>query len=152
RMLHDREIWVWRLPQIRILFLIGVLFIISAVWNYYRLTFTPSPEAVRMLTIFVSRLAFLVFFLYFINTREKIEWSVWLILGLITLVSLIALSGYATQSGEHGHFGHDRAHADFSLAQNANRLAYISLFATCLLWFYYSHGKAAWWGKFVIFP
>jgi len=38
------------------------------------------------------------------------------------------------------------------MAANANRLAYICLFATTLLWFYYAHGKGAPWTKFVIFP
>jgi hypothetical protein len=153
RMLRDREIWVWRLPQIRLLCLIGTLFVISLVWNYYRFTlFSLPPEAVRMLTIFFSRLAFLVFFLYFINTRERIEWSVWLILALVVFLALHALEDFVIKGDSHGHFSENRAHASFSLAANANRLAYISLFATCLLWFYYSHGKAAWWGKFFIFP
>ncbi|MBI3796739.1 MAG: hypothetical protein HY268_07200 [Deltaproteobacteria bacterium] len=151
-LLRAREIWVWRLPQIRILLFIGVLFAISVGWNYYRFTLPSSPDTNRMLTIFFTRLAFLVFFLYFINTRERIEWSVWLILAITVFLSLHALEDFITKSGPHGHFGEDRAHAAFSMAQNANRLAYVSLFATCLLWFYYSHRKAAWWGKLFIFP
>ena len=143
--LQDREIWVLRLPQIRILFLIGALFLISVAWNYFQSSFSLPPETLRMLVIFVGRLAFLVFFLYFIKTRERIEITVWLIVGLISLLALDALYGFFTKSAVHAHFGEDRSHANFSLAENANRLGYICLFATSLLWFHYSHGKAHRW-------
>ena len=148
---RDREVWVWRLPHFRILCLIGVFFVISLVWNYYK-SIPMSANSMRMFTIFLSRIMFMMFFLYFANTREKIEWSVWLIIAIIVGIAALSLKNFFMHTGIHGHFGEDRAHADFSMAANANRLAYICLFATCILWFYYSHGKGTPWVKFVIFP
>jgi len=148
--LRDRTIWVWHLPQIRILFLLGILFLLSTAANYSTASFAPGSETSRLLTIFFSRMVFMLFFLYFINTREKIEITVWLVVGLISIMAIEALYGFFTKSSIESHVGQDRAHASFSLAENANRLGYICLFATSLLWFYYSYGKAHWWKPFVL--
>jgi len=67
---RHREVWVWRVPHIRIQCLIGILFLVSLGWNYYN-SMPLTDNSVRMFTIFISRLGFMVFFLYFANTREK---------------------------------------------------------------------------------
>lgn len=154
-LLHDRDIAALRVPQVVILLAITGLFTISVVWNYFDYFDSPLPlpsETVRMLIILVGRFAFLVLFLYFITTRERIELTVWLAIGLVTWLAMDGLYGFVTKSAIHGHFGGDRAHASFSLAENANRLAYICLFGLSLLWFYHSHGKPRWWLIWLTFP
>ncbi len=153
--LHDRDIAVLRVPQVVILLAITGLFTVSVVWNYFDYFNSPlrlPPETTRMLIILVGRFAFLVLFLYFITTREKIELTVWLAIGLVTWLAMDGLYGFFTKSAIHGHFGGDRAHANFSLAENANRLGYICLFGLCLLWFYHSYGKPRRWLIWLTFP
>ena len=88
---------------------------------------------------FTTHLAWLVFFLYFITTRQKIELTVRLVVGLIVAAAASALYLFVTSQGA------DRASAAFSFAGNSNRLAYVCLFATTLVWFYRLYGPAQGW-------
>jgi O-antigen ligase len=142
--LRDRVIWVFRVPQINILLLIGTLLLASTWWSAARHPLTVLPEfdnTERMLHLFFARLVFLVFFIYFITTLKGIELAVFLSLLLIIMAAQsalpIALSGA-------------RARATFSLGANPNRLAFICLFATSLLWFYRTSLQARW--KSLIVP
>jgi O-antigen ligase len=85
--------------------------------------------------LFVTRLVFLIFFLYFITTRRRIELTAWLVLGLIVAAAVTASLRFVAGGGA------ERAQAAFSLATNENRLAFICLFGTSLLWFYRSYGQ-----------
>lgn len=143
--LRDRGSWVFRVPQVKILLTIGFLFLLSTWWNDFKYPITLFPaadETIRRIQLFVTRLAFLVFFVYFMRSRQKIEFSVWLILGLIAVA---AISSLLQQGGLT-----KRAAAAFSLAENANRLAYISLFGTSLLWFYRSHAQRPRWNSLTL--
>ncbi|MFQ5903077.1 MAG: O-antigen ligase family protein [Candidatus Binatia bacterium] len=136
--LRDRRIWVWRVPQVKIFFGIGILFLVSAWWAYYQhpITLLPSLDrTAQAIQTFFTRLAFLIFFLYFITTRRRIELTVWLVLGLIVTAAMTALFRFLAAGGV------ERAGAAFSLATNPNRLAFICLFATSLLWFYRCYGN-----------
>lgn len=140
--LHDRGIWVLRVPQIKILLFIGLLFLVSTWWSEFKYPVELFPEkdqTARLAQLFVTRLVWLIFFLYFIKTRPRIELTAWLALGLIVTA---AFSGFSSgmASGEAR-----RAEAEFSLASNANRLAYICLFATTLLWYYRFDGYTQRW-------
>jgi hypothetical protein len=79
---------------------------------------------------FAVHLVWLVFFLYFITTRQRIELAVWLAVGLIVTAAISALLPFLASGGA------SRAEAGFSMAKNSNRLAYICLFATSLIWYY----------------
>jgi len=148
RILHDREVWVWRVPQIQIFLAIGLLFLVSTLWSDFKYEFIavePDKDfTLRQLVVFFSRLGFFVFFLYFVNTRQKIELTVWWVLGLITLIALDAFHFFVTTGMTH------RSQASFSLAENSNRLAYICIFTTALLWFYRTHGPPARWKAFTL--
>lgn len=135
--IRDRGIWVWRVPQVKVFLAIGILLLLSTWWNdfwYSTHLILTRDETERQLELFFTRFIFLIFFLYFVTTRQKIELSIWLIVGLIVLSAASALLSF-TASG-----GADRAASDFSLAKNSNRLAFICLFATSLVWFYQSYG------------
>ena len=150
--LRERDIWVWRVPQIQILLTLGILFLISTAWSYVKYPVTLFPEldeTPRMLTLFFSRLGFLVFLLYFIKTNQRIESLVKLIVGMTVVVAIEAL--YSSVMGGKTQ----RAHASFSAAENSNRLAYLCLFATSLVWFYRSYGlQRQWksWTVLLLFP
>lgn len=153
KIMHEREIWVLRVPQIQIILVIALLFLSSIAWNSFvrpvPITLTSHSAdkigTTRQLIIFTSRLALLIFFLYFITTRERIEQVIWLIVGLVVFIAMEALFPFLF----HGMV--KRAHADFSLAENANRLAYICLFATCILWFHLPHQRNQKW-RYVTIP
>jgi hypothetical protein len=74
--LRDREIWVWRVPQIKMLIGIGIIFLASTAWSEYKHPAMVIPELDQtgeMLQRFVTRLIFLIFFLYFIHA---LRWTV----------------------------------------------------------------------------
>ncbi len=146
--LRNREIWVWRVPQVKIFLAIGVLFLASLSWAYFNHPITLLPQldsTVRAMQKFFTHLVFLIFFLYFINTRRRIEMTVWWLLGLIVAAAMTGFVGFLAGGGA------ERARAAFSLAANENRLAFICLFGTSLLWFYYHYGQARRW-KALILP
>jgi O-Antigen ligase len=140
--LRDRSIWVLRVPQIHILLVIGLLFLISTWWSEFKYPITLRPdedETARMAREFVVHLAWLVFFLYFVTTRERLELTTAVICALITAAALSSLPAFV------GSGGSIRAAATFGFAGNSNRLAYICLFATTLLWYYKFHGPTERW-------
>jgi len=133
--LRERVIWVFRVPQVKIFFLIGILLLASTWWSATQHPLSIIPEfdsTERMLHLFFARLLFLVLFIYFITTQRKIELAVFLVLILILI---------AAQSAS---IGGGRARATFGLGANPNRLAFICLFATSLLWFYRSSLQPRW--------
>lgn len=145
--LRDRTIWVLSVPQIQILLLIGILFLISIWWSEFKYPITLRPEedeTARMMREFAVHMAWLIFFLYFIVTRERIELATWLMVGLITAAALSALPAFLASGGAR------RAFATFSFAGNSNRLAYICLFATTLLWYYRFHGQTHRWKSWTL--
>jgi hypothetical protein len=137
-LLRDRVIWVFRVPQVKILLLIGTLLLTSTWWNdaLHPLSIIPELDSTeRMLHLFFARLLFLVLFIHFIVTRRKIELAIFLTLAMILFAAHSALP-VALSGG--------RARASFSLAANPNRLAFICIFATSLIWFYRSASQARW--------
>jgi O-antigen ligase len=140
--IRDRGCWVLRVPQIKIFLLIGAILLVSTVWSEVKYPVTLLPEkdqTLKQMREYITELGWLVFFLYFINTRRLIELTGKLIVVLIAAAALNGLFVFVTSGGAA------RAAADFSLAKNSNRLAYISLFATSLVWFYRCYGEKQFW-------
>jgi O-antigen ligase len=136
--LRDREIWVWRVPQIKILVAIGILLLASTGWSFYQHPVGLLPELDQtgeMLQIFLVRLIFLVFFLYFITSYRKIELFIWVLLGLIIASAMSALY-HLTEPGS------SRAWAAFGPGTNPTSLPFLCLFGASLLWFYYSRAQS----------
>ena len=63
-------------------------------------------------------------------------------MGLIAAAAISALFLFVTGSGGGGA---GRAAANFSMAKNSNRLAYLCMFATSLIWFYRSYAQTRRW-------
>jgi hypothetical protein len=139
--LRDRDVWVLRVPQVNMLLLIGILFLVSTLWNdlKYPVTLVPQLDQTgAALQDFISHLGFLIFTLYFVTTRRRMEQATWLLVGLIVIATASAFLPF------HKAPNVDRAAASFGLAENPNRLAFICVFATSLVWFYRLHGEARW--------
>jgi O-antigen ligase len=131
--LRERGTWLLQVPQIQILLTIALLFIVSTLWSEFKYPVTLYPEkdqTTKLTREFITHLGWLVFFLYFINTRQKIELTAKLTVGLICAAAISALFLFVSSGGA------GRAAASFSMAKNSNRLAYICMSATCLIWFY----------------
>lgn len=146
--LRERRIWIWEVPQVKILLLIGIFFLVSTGWSYIKYPIVLLPqldETDKMANLFLTRLSFLFFFLYFITTPRRIEWSGWLLIGLTSAAAVSGLSWYLS----HGMAG--RAHATFGMATNPNYFAHLCLVGASLLWFYRAHGQSRW-RKFLTYP
>jgi hypothetical protein len=140
--IRDRGSWLLGVPQIQILVIIGFLFIVSTLWSEFKYPVTLYPnkdQTVKQTREFITHFGWLVFFLYFINTKQRIELTAKLMVGLISAAAITALFLFAASGGA------GRAAASFSMAKNSNRLAYISIFATSLIWFYRSYGQTQRW-------
>ncbi len=139
--LRDRDIWILRLPQIKIFVALGGLFLISTWWSSFKYPISLIPDldqTVRMMELFFSRLGFLIFFLYFVRTRARVEAAAWLLLGLIVAAAASAIVAPAPADVP---FTTDldrsqRARAAFSVGENPNRLAFMCLFGTAVVWFF----------------
>jgi O-antigen ligase len=132
--LHDRQIWVWRVPQVKIFLAIGTLFLVSTWWSDFKYPEAFFPEldnTARTIEIFFTRLLFLVFFLYFMTTRQRIELAAGLVLVLIVLAAITSFMAGGSSRGQ----------ASFGLATNSNRLAFICVFGASLVWFYRSYAQ-----------
>jgi O-Antigen ligase len=140
--LRDRNVWIWQVPQVKIFVAILILFLASIGWSDFKYPDVFIPEldqTTRHMELFLYRFGFLIFFLYFVTSPEKIELVVWLVVGLIVAAALSALPSFLTGGTV------ERASATVSFARNPNRLAYVCILATCLLWFYRADGEKSRW-------
>lgn len=134
---RERRIRALDATQIRLLLGLGALYLLSTWWNEFleRIPWVPgTDETAYQLAIFAMRLLFVVFVFYFVTTPRQVSALAWLLVALIALAAFSALPEFVSGSGFR------RAHAEFGLAGNANRLAHSCLFATALIWFHRSHG------------
>ncbi len=139
--IRERALWAWRLPQVKILTAIGILFLASTGWNYYRNPITLVPELDQTMEImqqFFTRLIFLVLFLSFMRTSKQIELAAWVVILIIVASALNALYLFSLP-------GAGRAWASFGIGRNPNRLAFFCLLGASLLWFYRSYRIAPRW-------
>jgi hypothetical protein len=146
-LLRDREVWVWRVPQVKYLLAIGALFLVSTVWADYKYPISYFPQFDRTadaMREFVTHFLFLVFFLYFVNTRRRLELAVWL---AVTLVVASVASAYVNLLSVSNW---QRANASFGVGTNPTSFPYVSLFGASLLWCYYSTAQTTRWKGWIV--
>jgi hypothetical protein len=134
----DRRFRALDALQVRALLGIAACYVLSTWWNEF-LDRIPvmgggSDETRTELTIFAMRALFILFVFYFVTTPLRIAGLTWMLIALIAIAAATALPPVLSGAGFR------RAHTEFGLAGNANRLAHICLFATSLIWFYRCHG------------
>jgi O-antigen ligase len=138
RIVAARRLWVLDVREIRILVAIGASLLVSTWWAGFDHPSLLEPvrgaRDERALLLFGSRLVFLVYFAVFMVDRKRIETTVLLILLLICVAAATSWSKvfHGEQIG--------RAAATFGFATNSNRLAFLCLFATTIVWFQRSDG------------
>jgi O-antigen ligase len=137
RVAHERRLRAFESREVRIVAAIGVLLLLSTWWaelDHPNLLLPDFDRSRVQLVRFGSRFVFLIYFTVFMVDRKRIEWTVWTILLLIFVAA--ATSWTKIFNGEEI----DRAGATFGFASNSNRLAFVCLFATAIIWFYRSDG------------
>jgi O-antigen ligase len=139
RVAQERRLRAFETREVRILAVIGGIFLLSTWWaafDHPNLFLPELDRSQRQLVRFGSRLVFLVYFSVFMIDRKRIELTVWVIL---LLISVAAVTSWGTVFGAAGI---GRAAATFGFASNSNRLAFVCLFATAIVWFYRSDGPS----------
>lgn len=134
----ERDLWFLKNPAFLIFLLITVLFTISTVRGKQFLPVIPTGrlhwEEQTDLEKLITRLAFFLFFIYFVRTKRQII-SVILVI-LFMLYMAVPASFFMVFSG--AGWGGYRARAGWLVhsAGNPNRLAFLCLFATAIIWHY----------------
>lgn len=144
--LREGQVRALRYPQVQLLAAIGGLYVISTgiSWFHHPPILLPEEDKTEwMLVALLARLAFLVCFVSFVVTRRQIELAAWIMVAVIVLSAMNSLGSISHPEAAR------RAAADFGYAQNPNRLAFMCLFGTSLIWFYSSSpaGRAV--GRFL---
>jgi O-antigen ligase len=137
RIYRERRVRVLEDVHVPVLLAIGGLFLLSTTWNEFwgRVPWLPDMDSTRQeLTIFAMRVAFITFVFYFIDTPRRAALWAWVVIAFVAVAALSSLRDFGAGQGFR------RAHADFGMASNANRLAHLCMFATSLVWFYRAHG------------
>jgi O-antigen ligase len=137
RVAHERQLRAFESREIRILTAIGVLLLISTWWaelDHPNLLLPELDRSRLQLVRFGSRFVFLIYFAVFMVDRQRIEWTVW------TILLLVFVAAATSWTKVFGGEGIDRAGATFGFASNSNRLAFLCLFVTAIIWFYRSDG------------
>lgn len=140
-----QDAWYLRDPLVRVLLLIGAIFIVGTMAAEYTLpdehvqrmitkrfgaVYSKTDYTSRFLFQFFSRLAFMVFIVQFIRTPRQLLWVFLTLLGCILVAVPPALSGYLQASGEEV-----RALARVvNWADNANRFAFGCLIGIAFLY------------------
>ncbi len=150
--LETRDLSFLRIPQIRILALIGILLLIGtfvAEWQFPFLVQSVGKMRTldRSATLghnFVARLVFLVFFCVFVRTRSDIK-----VVFLVFMLALFAAVPSALHNLLSGNLNRGfRAAASVTAGANPNRLAMICLMQVACWWFWV-HARPARWRQVV---
>jgi len=134
----ERDLWFLKNPAFLIFSLITVLFTISTIRGKEFLPVIPTGrlywEEQTDLEKLITRLAFFLFFIYFVRTKRQILSVIVVILFMFYMAVPASFFMVFTGAGWGGY----RARAGWLLhsAGNPNRLAFLCLFATAIIWHY----------------
>ncbi len=152
RNFFQRQLWFLQEREVQIFIWIGLAFLLSTLVAELVLPEFPYQELVRLgrrggvrvrdltqpfFKDFISRVAFVIFFVNFITTRRQVLYVLFLLLGCILLVVPPALQVYLSGGGEA-----QRVTAGFAIGggsgwlSNPNRFAFMCLLGTSLLFFF----------------
>jgi O-antigen ligase len=155
RIFFNRDPWFLQEREVKIFFLVGLAFVVSTMLAEYMLPALhhqdllrlgrKSQVVVRDLTQqlfkdFVSRVAFLIFFINFITTRRHVRYVLLLLLACILLVIPPALEMYLSGTGEGYRVtaGKSAIGGGAGWLSNPNRFAFMCLVGTGLLFYFFA--------------
>jgi O-antigen ligase len=145
QILRDPSLTPLRVPQLKIYLAIGLVLVAAIGWSTL-VHPDPPPSArdhtSRQFHLFITRLVFLVFVLYFIRTTRHIKQTMFVLVFLIAIAAIDAL--LPMLRGE----AVGRIRGSTGLTTNANRLAFVSVFATCVIWFFREFAAPSRWKQF----
>jgi hypothetical protein len=149
QILRDRGIWLWRVPQVRLLLLIGGVLLAATEWSL--LMHRPPPfgqqeGAWSPLILFAQQLLFLTYLVYFIKTRRHLMYAI-----AVVLVMILAAAVDSLDLLGMGHGG-ERARVSQGWAANSNRLAFLCVWGTALAWSLRFKGPNGWWRPLTLVP
>lgn len=148
RLAQRPDFWFLKVRQVHLYFAIGIIFIISTVVASYQFPdlratrgrFRALDETVPMAREFVTRLAFLILAMHFLTRKRDLRRAVTVMMMCLVMVVPSALLGYATGQAVAGY----RAAAEFTVATNPNRLAFICLMQIPFWWYLVRAQPVAW--------
>ena len=149
QILRDRGIWLWHVPQVRLLLMIGGVLLMATEWSL--LTHPPPPFGQQdgpwsPLILFGQQLLFLSYLVYFVKTPRHLICAVVVILVMILAAAVDSLDLLGA-----GHGG-ERARVSQGWAANSNRLAFLCVWGTALVWSLRFKGPHGWWRPFTLVP
>jgi O-antigen ligase len=148
-LLRDRQVWVWRVPQVRLLLGIGGVLLAATGWSLLMHAAPPFPEQDEtwsVLVLFGQQLLFFLYLLYFIKTPRHLVYAV-----LVVLLMIVAAAFDSMNLLDGGH-GLDRARVSQGWAANPNRLAFLCVWGTALSWSLRFKGPHGWWRPLTLAP
>jgi O-antigen ligase len=148
--LRDRRIWVWHVPQIRLLLGIAGVLVTATGWS---LLMHPAPPAELDYTwlepfFFGQSFFFLIYLVYFLKSPRHLVYAV-----IVVLLMILAAAADGMNLLEDTP-GPTRAATDYfgGFAGNANRLGFLCVWGTALFWSLRFKGPRGWWRPFTVVP
>jgi len=146
---RDRRLTVWRMPQVRLLLVIGGVLLVATEWS---LLVHPTPPFSERegpwstLMLFGQQLLFLLYLVYFVKTPRHLVAAV--------VVVLLMILGAALDSLDLQGWGHggERARVSQGWAANSNRLAFLCVWGTAFAWALRVKGPRGWWRPLTLVP
>ena len=143
---RDRRLWVFRVPEVRLVFGIAGVLLAATGWS---LVMHPAPPLEVMekpwneLLFFGESLLLLLYFVHFIKTPGHLTSAV-----IVVLLMTLAAASEAVAAGRR------RAGTDYfgGFTGNENRLAHFCLWGTALFWALRYKGPDGWWRRLTIVP
>ena len=150
-LLRDRKVWVWHVPEMRLVLGIAAVSLVATVWSLVR---HPPPPVDALdqpwneLFFFGQSLLFLLYFVHFIKTPRHLVYAV-----VVTLLMILAASAEAAYSAEHTP-GRGRAQTAYfgGFTGNENRLAHLCVWGTALFWSLRYKAPRGWWRRMALGP
>jgi O-antigen ligase len=143
--LRDPSLTPLHVPQVKIYLAIGLVIVAAIGWSALVHAAPPASardHTSRELRLFVTRLIFLVFVLYFVRTARHVRQAIFVLTVLIVIAAADALLPVLRGQSV------GRIHGSTGLTTNANRLAFVAVFAACVIWFFREFAPPSWWKRF----
>ena len=127
-----KEFWFFKTPQVKILFLLAAAIFLN--WVILGRADPPAylsalDDSTRALERSINQFAFLLLFVAFVRTPRQL-----LLLNILFLASIL-LTAPGAIAHSLGGVGRAMATGGIQAAENANRLAFLSLMGISLIWF-----------------
>jgi O-antigen ligase len=134
RLYREKDLWFLQERLVQIYGVLIILVVVSSLLAEQQggNTFAQPDRTDVLLSSFVTRFVFLIFFINFIRTYHSVKLVYWLVVGFIVVSAFSALYDMASGSSQY------RISASLGIRAtgNANYLAFFCNFGIALIWYY----------------